>query len=287
MASIFDRNISFFGYQVNALHVLSTVSITATLSYALNRLWKYLPSKYQALSDRDFWDTVSHTPTISRDAEPFSVDAILLLNLPKRHHEMALSCNKVSGFVSKYLINSDFKGTVLDLGSGTGSNALPLVAKGCQVTIIDQFEDVISIYKQHEMNLFNFSGQDCNHLQKATSLIGDMTTIPFPKDVDAIICVDALPYILPSAMQQTLKKIYQALRPGGQFIGTLFFKPYEREDSVTTDMRKIGAHFYLGEALARDIVLRSGFTIQHEKKRKDDGFFSKSHCLEFLAAKPV
>ena len=84
-----------------------------------------------------------------------------------------------------------------------------------------------------------------------------------------------------------MDKIFQALRPGGQFIGTIFFTPNKANNPLVEAMKKIDAHFYPNKSFAREIITQSGFLIKNETERRDGGLFSQSHCLEFLAVKPI
>lgn len=233
------------------------------------------------LSDEDFWNKVGNVPTIVNEDDPVVLGNTTFSNLAEVRQDMAMACSKTSDYVKKYLIQSDFKGAVLDLGCGIGANAIPLIAKGCQLTVIDREAKVIKEYKRNEKRLF--SAYHVRPLHRAKSVVGDITTEPYPANIDAVICVDTLPYLLPSQLRTTMHKIFQALQPGGKFVGTIFFKT-SRENSPHIDaMGKLGAHFYMDKDFAREIITRSGFQIKKEREHQYDGF----SCLEFLAEKPA
>ena len=287
---IFNREVPVWGYSINLGQAfISVLAIGAATVYTIKKIWQKSSAEREAtnLSEHDFWAKVEATPTHSVENEPFSIGNTMFSNLTEAQKQMALSCKRTSEYVQKYLVDSDFKGTVLDLGSGIGANALPLVAKGCKVSIFERQEDVMSEYNLREMGLFFASSLSGGRaLIQAKSTVGDITTMPYPENVHAVICVDTLPYLPPEQLKGTLQKIFQALRPGGQFIGTLFMKLDEKDNIFTDAMGKLGAHFYVGKSLAREIITRSGFQIKAEKERKDDAGFSEAHCFEFLAEKP-
>ncbi|MEM7174641.1 MAG: class I SAM-dependent methyltransferase [Chlamydiota bacterium] len=238
------------------------------------------------LSDQHFWETIEKTPSPFKGKEdrPINLGVKTFQNLSYLQQEMVLSCTKISGYVKKYLISSSFKGTVLDLGCGIGPNAIPLVVKGCAVIVIDKQQFAINKYKIREINSLLTYEQGFN---RATTIVGDITEIAYPTSVDAVICVDVLPYLYPGQLRTTMQKIFQSLCPGGKFIGTLFFKPTETNTLITIGMQKMGAHFYLGKALAYAIITRSGFQIKQAREQIEGQGQYQLHALEFIAEKPM
>lgn len=285
---VLSQDILIFDYKMNVGHALTTVLALGGVTVYLVKKTCFLSGQNKPiLSEEAFWDTVKDFPTMINEKEPIMIGRTAFSNLSVAQREIALSCTKISDYVKTFLVQSSFEGSVLDLGCGVGANAIPLIAKGCQVTAIDKEKSVITAYNANKMSLFiekNLS--PVNHLQEARSIVGDITEESYPENIDAVICVDTLPFIRPSKLKATMDKIFQALRPGGQFVGTLFFQPKNAKDPLVEEMGKLGAYFYPDKNFAREIITRSGFQIMKETERRYGGFFSHSHCLEFLAVKP-
>ena len=239
------------------------------------------------LSDDRFWGQVEEVPTIAEDEGPIVMQGHTLFpSLAAGKREMYLSCSQTSEYVETYLVHSDSKGTVLDLGCGIGANTIPLFQKGWKVIAIDNHYEAIESCVDNIAKAFLFSMLSGNvpSVDSPSIITGDIITNEYPENMDAVVCVDVLPYLPPPHLKATMEKIFRALRPGGQFVGTVFFKPTSHESPFTELMGKLGAHFYPGIESAREIVTRSGFLIKTEKERNDSN--AQSHCLEFLAEKP-
>ncbi|HSX11687.1 MAG TPA: class I SAM-dependent methyltransferase [Chlamydiales bacterium] len=281
--------VSVYGYPVNVGQAVATgLALAAVTGYAVKKM--VCPPTQKPLSDTAFWERIETTPTAAEESGPFVAGDTTYPSVADAKRTIMLSCDATSEFVYKHLIRPDFKGTVLDLGGGTGANALPLVAKGCKVTLIEEEKSAIDGYDVNEIGLRVFKGSNWNQLHRAQTICADLTEHPYPKNVDAVICVDTLPYLPPAKLKATMDKIFQALRPGGKFIGTIYYKSNPEGDQLTESMGKLGAHFYPGKDFAREIVTRSGFQIKQEREDHYGGyggFFSRSHRLEFLAEKPA
>ena len=81
-----------------------------------------------------------------------------------------------------------------------------------------------------------------------------------------------------------MEKIHNSLRPGGQFIGTLFFLDKNSDPRHTELMQKIGAHFYPESDFGKKLLEHSKFkvidyeTLQYSKDQP-------ATCVQFLAEK--
>ena len=138
------------------------------------------------------------------------------------------------------------------------------------------------------VQLFNCATGTIKAPETLSSLDRTLESLYNPSNIlDHVICPDTLPYIPPAEMQKTMQKIFQALRPGGIFFGTLFFQPSPVDNDHIKRLRSLGAHFYPNKEWALEIISRSGFEIQKSSKRRDGGLFSTSHAVEFTAKKPL
>ena len=100
--------------------------------------------------------------------------------------------------------------TAVDLACGTGSVALLLAQRGLQVVGVDMSEEMLTVATQKAQSLENPPLYVCQLLQE----------FRLPKGVDLAVCaLDSLDYILnPEDCAQAIRRVYQALNPGGIFI---------------------------------------------------------------------
>ncbi len=281
-----SQEISMFGYSFTLGEALVTATATATATTTalavvttcvFKKTCKPLPD-WSLLSKEEFWQIVKTVQTTAgKEEEPVVIQGKELFpTLKEGKLEMSLSCNGLSEHVKSYLTE---KGTVLDLGCGIGANSIPLYQKGWKVTAIDQEAESIKRYDERALRaLFTFSRETCETSPHA--ITGDITTYEYPENVNAVICVDVLPYLPPADLKKTLEKIFKALCPGGKFVGTLFFQPRSEKMPVSVLLGKLGAHFYPDKNFASKIITLSGFQIKEQRVREDQ------ICLEFLAVKP-
>jgi SAM-dependent methyltransferase len=101
--------------------------------------------------------------------------------------------------------------TLVDLGCGTGSLAIPLAQNGLQVTGIDLSEDMLAVAQNKSQSI---SGVNIAWVQQ------DMREWELHEQVDAAVSFcDCLNYILEEAeIVQAFRQTYQGLRSGGLFI---------------------------------------------------------------------
>lgn len=97
--------------------------------------------------------------------------------------------------------------SILDIGCGTGILAAKLAKKGGEVTAIDLSPQMLDIAKNRAQSLnlaIDFVNQPMQGLEGHT-------------DVDvAVIPIDSLNYVIEKEeVEETFKRIYKALRPGG------------------------------------------------------------------------
>lgn len=91
--------------------------------------------------------------------------------------------------------------TVLELGSGGGSNAFHLQQRFA-MTLVDLSEDMLAVSRQ--------LNPDCEHLQ------GDMRTVRLGRTFDAVFVHDAIEYMTTEAdLRAAVETVYAHCRPGG------------------------------------------------------------------------
>ncbi|MDD3164376.1 MAG: class I SAM-dependent methyltransferase [Oscillospiraceae bacterium] len=102
--------------------------------------------------------------------------------------------------------------TVLDLCCGTGSMAVRMAQRGWQVTGVDASEEMLTMATDKAAGLPDdlrpfFA---CQLAQKLR--------LPAPVDL-AICCLDSLNYLTkPADCEMAVRRVYQALKPGGLFV---------------------------------------------------------------------
>lgn len=263
------QEISIFGYR---FHLGQALVLTAALSVvtacALKRLWRSTPRKLRS-AEENFWLKVKEVPTFVQKEGPIMLGhRQIFSSFEEGRLQMSLHSTKVSEHVAT-VIQSRSIGTVLDLGCGVGANSIPFYQKGWDVVGIDIEPKVIQIYSRKVI-------QGKNAL---TLISGDITDCRYPENVEVVVALDVLSYIPPTHLKTTINKIFLALRPGGKFIGSLFFRNDSEKNDTIELMGKMGGHLYPGIEFLRNIVTRSGFQIEREKLRNPN-------CFDFLATKP-
>lgn len=100
------------------------------------------------------------------------------------------------------------KGTnVLDVGTGTGRQALAFAAGGCRVTGIDPAEKMIAVAKRNDPR------------DRVRFLIADGTDMPFDDDSFDAACVSlALHELSPEMQRLAVAEMIRVTRPGGRLI---------------------------------------------------------------------
>jgi 2-polyprenyl-3-methyl-5-hydroxy-6-metoxy-1,4-benzoquinol methylase len=161
------------------------------------------------------------------------------------------------------------------LGCGIGANSIPLLKKNWKVTAIDLFED----------SLHNLHKKAAKLSARVNLIRGDIKTLPFEKnEYDLILAVDVLPYTPAIDLVAMMKKIYEALKPNGIFIGTFFFLPTSNKFSKhITLMNSVGVEFLKDPTLPREILKNAGFEILKINFRLE--FDSEPVAIEATAKK--
>lgn len=136
------------------------------------------------------------------------------------YHELALSYDRLTNDVD-YAAVVDFyfeilnreglkPRTAVDLACGTGSVALILAKRGLRVTAVDMSEEMLCVASQKAQEQGVYPVFACQKLQE----------LWLPRGVDLAVCaLDSLDYITePDHCREAIRRVYQALNPGGCFI---------------------------------------------------------------------
>jgi len=110
--------------------------------------------------------------------------------------------------------------SILDLGCGTGSHAIPLAQRGYVVTGVDLSEDMLAHARQKAQAL-------PTQVQPPTFFHGDARTVEVGQTFDAALMMFAvLGYQLENNdVAAALKTVRKHLRPGGVFIFDVWYGP--------------------------------------------------------------
>lgn len=100
--------------------------------------------------------------------------------------------------------------SAIDLACGTGSVALLLAQQYCRVLGVDMSEEMLTVAFQRAQEQGVMPTFVCQKLQE----------LRLPRAVDMAVCaLDGLDYILdPKDCKEAIRRVYQALNPGGIFI---------------------------------------------------------------------
>lgn len=189
--------------------------------------------------------------------------------IEEKLHDMHMSCGIVDWFVDKdyAALGKEPPTTVLDLGSGLGFQVSALAGLHCHeagvqchITAIEKSAAVMKKMLEEEKSV----------RQHITPIVGDIVTMPFygENDYELAICCDVLFYLNPKDLIPTLKKIYQAVMPGGEFLGTLLIS---KTMSCYREDRLMGITVYYASptAFIRGILKLAGFEYKtHFPKNK-------------------
>jgi len=125
------------------------------------------------------------------------------------------TAREVAGITN--LLNLPAGSAILDLCCGHGRHAIPLAQQGYQLTGQDLSEAFLQRAKNEAITLG----------VKARWVLGDMKTIPFENEFDAIINIFTSFGYLASEEEdlQVLQQAHKALKPGGLFLLETVYQP--------------------------------------------------------------
>jgi SAM-dependent methyltransferase len=208
-----------------------------------------------------FWEKIAATPSYEHsDDEPVIMYGKLVSpSYREIKTQMALFSTAPLPIFLDWLELPKKRGCALDLGCGVGANATLLLEKGWKVLCVDKNPAVIK----------TLTSKVSRYIESKRAIVreADITVCKVAKEgYDLVLCVDALPYIKPDKLQELMRKIFEAVKPGGVFIGSLFLSD-SKEASATQQLSfQIGAHFYEKE-LGTELLTSVGFNILHYRER--------------------
>lgn len=186
------------------------------------------------------------------------------LNLTKPHYTLSLA--------QKYFEIDQKIGFAVDLGTGTGRDALFLLQKGWNVLAIDA--EPLSI----EILLNRTQKEQLDHLEVLVSPFSDMN---LPDNIDLINASLSLPFCAPEDFPQCWQKIVDHLSIGGRFSGHFFGDQDEWKSNPSLT-------FHTEEQLFN--LFKENFTIEYLQIEKGlvptaSGEMSYSHIYHIVAKK--
>jgi len=112
--------------------------------------------------------------------------------------------------------------SILDLGCGTGSHAIPLAQRGYQVTGVDLSPDMLIRAKEKAANIALPDGG-----AKPTFVQGDVRSVDLGQKFDAVVMMFAvLGYQLTNEdVLAALRTVRRHLKPGGLFVCDVWYGP--------------------------------------------------------------
>jgi SAM-dependent methyltransferase len=231
--------------------------------------------KVISIEQNALWEALKSIET--KIKEPVTVNNRVIFQTVEEFKLSTMKSCSISSLVFDFCDKDMHNVTALDLGSGIGVNALPLLQKNWDVVAVDRYTPAVNfcreIAKTHiEKGKLKLLNQD----------ILDYSFVAESKDL--IIAVDVLPLIPPKKLRYLMQKIHSSLVKGGCLIGTLLFEE-EKEPKVLLKQelqKNLGYHIYPKEFIPA-ILENCGFEIEQCSIRMDGE--NLQDCAEFVAIK--
>ena len=131
------------------------------------------------------------------------------------------------------------EGKVLVLGVGGGREAIPLAKMGFSVTGVDFIPELVAMAQENA----------AKHGVHIETQVGELSHLALPPETfDLVWLSDRMYSCIPTRKRRLamLKKIYQALRPGGWFACMFFWYPTSQFSPRVDFLRKVFAYLTLG-----------------------------------------
>lgn len=153
------------------------------------------------------------------------------------------------------------EGTIVDLGCGEGTVAIHLAhSPGRKIIGVDLDPRKISLAKK--------LSKQFNNLRFVKA---DILEFKMPKDLAGCVVADVIHHLDYKLHKKFLKKISQAIKPGGKLV----IKEIDRHDMIRSRMTRVWDFIfypqdkihYLSRAELTQIMKSKGFTTKHQKLR--------------------
>jgi SAM-dependent methyltransferase len=142
---------------------------------------------------------------------------------------------------------------LLDLFCGTGRHSLELASRGCSSTGIELNPDYVAMAKQAARGM----------ARAPTFVQGDVRAVDFGDDYDAaIIMFHSFGYFSDSEDRAILRKIFDALKPGGRFLIEILNREWVLRNFVEIEDRVLEGIRVVERREFDPLTSRSNFTIQ-------------------------
>jgi len=128
----------------------------------------------------------------------------------RKYHAATYSIGVGAGKRFSRLVDLSKRRKLLDLGGGSGAYSISAVKTfpNLRAVVLD-LPPVTEVTKEY----LRLNGVE----DRVTTLPGDFTKTPFPKDVDAVVMASNLPIYDDEVIQLVVSKVHAALLPGGEF----------------------------------------------------------------------
>lgn len=189
-------------------------------------------------------------------------------------------CDRLEKVINQF--GKDPLHTILDLGCGTGSHAIPLARRGYEVLGIDRSQSMLSIARQKSGLLA--AGEQIKFQQ------GDLRTVQLNRRFDVVIMMFAvLGYQTKNeALLMALKTVRDHLRPGGLFIFDVWFgpavlseRPGQRTKIISTESGKI-LRIADSDLHTLQQCVTVNYTVWHIENKQITSETKESHTMRFF-----
>lgn len=158
------------------------------------------------------------------------------------------------------------KGIALDVGCGVGLNSIALLKKGWDVYALDLHKEVLDIFKAQVSKVASHAKAEETALGKYKIINKDITEMPLKACcLDLVLADDVLSYLSPDLLIPTIRKIYEALLPGGIFMGSLLVnREFSSDEDIVlmANVCALNAYSYTDPAVIANIFRYAGFHME-------------------------
>lgn len=158
------------------------------------------------------------------------------------------------------------KGIALDVGCGIGLNSIAILKKGWDVYALDLHKEVLAIFEAHVSKVASHAKAEETTLGECTIINKDITEMLLEAcSLDLVLADDVLSYLSPDLLIPTIRKIYEALLPGGIFMGSLLVNRELSSDKDIVLMARVcalNAYSYTDPVVISNIFRYAGFHME-------------------------